>query len=67
MQQNEKRFTLNVTAEELNILFMGLDELPQKYSRKLTDSLMQQVQPQAQPAQGQVNQPPLAGITQKIN
>jgi hypothetical protein len=67
MQQNEKRFTLNVTAEELNILFMGLDELPQKYSRKLTDNLMQQVQPQAQPVQGQVNQPPLAGITQKIN
>lgn len=70
MQQNEKKFTLSVTVEEANIIFMGLDEVPQKYSRKVTDSLNQQLQAQvqqAQQAQGLVNQPPLAGITQKVN
>lgn len=69
-QQNEKKFSLSVTIEEANIIFMGLDEVPQKFSRKVTDNLNQQLQAQIQQLQqpqGQVNQPPLAGITQKVN
>ena len=69
MQQNEQRINLSVTIDELNIIFGGLEEVPHKYSRKVIDSLSQQAQGQVQQGQpqGQVNQPPLAGITQKIN
>jgi len=70
MQQNERKLNLSVTIDEMNVIFMGLDEVPQKYSRKVTDTLNQQIQAQiqqAQQAQGLVNQPPLAGITQKVN
>lgn len=69
MQQNEQKVNLTVTIEELNIIFGGLEEVPHKFSRKVIDNLSQQAQSQlnqGQP-QGQINQPPLAGITQKIN
>ena len=66
-QQTERKFNLSVSIDELNVIFMGLDEVAQKFSRKVTDNLNQQIQAQIQQAQGLVNQPPLAGITQKIN
>jgi len=69
MQQNEQKINLSVTIEELNVIFAGLEEVPHKYSRKVIDSLSQQAQSQVKQSQsqGQINQPPLAGITQKIN
>ncbi len=69
MQQNEQKINLSVTLDELNIIFGGLEEVPHKFSRKVIDSLSQQAQSQLQQGQpqGQINQPPLAGITQKIN
>lgn len=69
MQQNEQKINLSVTIDELNIIFGGLEEVPHKFSRKVIDNLSQQAQAQVKQSQpqGQINQPPLAGITQKIN
>jgi hypothetical protein len=51
----EKTFTLTVTAQDLNVISAGLDELPRKASeplvQKFQKQLIQQMQPEAKPAE----------------
>lgn len=46
----EKTFTLTVTAQDLNVLSAGLDELPRKVSEPLVQKFQKQLIPQMQPA-----------------
>lgn len=39
-------FTIKLTADHINTIFAGLDELPHKTARRTIDQVLQQVQAQ---------------------
>lgn len=45
----DKTFTLTVTAQDLQALSAGLDELPRRVSQPLVEKLQKQLIPQMQP------------------
>lgn len=48
-QDAPKTFTLTVTAQDLNVLQAGLDELPRKISEPIVQKFQKQLIPQMQP------------------
>jgi len=39
-------FNINLTADQVNVIFAALDELPHKVSRRVLDHILQQVKAQ---------------------
>lgn len=47
--QQERRFNLSLTEQEINTVLQGLSELPMKVSQPVYSTIMQQAQAQLQP------------------
>ena len=56
-------FTVNLTAEHVNTIFAGLDELPHKASRRTIDHILQQVQAQEAAARTPAPEAPADQVT----
>jgi hypothetical protein len=60
----DRRFTLSLTEQEINVALKGLGELPLKESQPVYGTIMQQAQSQLQPPP-KVQQPALRADTSK--
>jgi len=47
--QQERRFNLSLTEQEIGVVLQGLSELPMKTSQPVYSTIMQQAQAQLQP------------------